>query len=87
MSHHDGHHHHDHHHEKAEMPFEEKLMKLLEHWIKHNDDHAKTYMKWAKEAKHHQFQNIADLIEEAAKMNLEVNKTFEQAIEMVQKNT
>ena len=56
MSHHHDHDHshghahdHDHSHEHAHdhahqthdtLSFEEKMIKLLEHWIKHNDDHA-----------------------------------------------
>ncbi len=83
MSHHhndhDHGHHHDHHHAKAEMTFEEKVLKLLEHWIKHNDDHADTYRGWANQAKENHLEAVAAIIEEAAEMNLAVNEKFEQA--------
>mgnify|MGYP000022356956 CR=1 FL=1 len=42
------HHDHDSH---GEMPFDEKLLKLLNHWIKHNEDHAFNYRNWAEKAK------------------------------------
>ena len=73
------HHHHDHNHGGTEMPFEEKIIKLLEHWIRHNEDHAKTYQEWADQAKQNQLEAVAALIEDVAEMNLEINKKFEQA--------
>jgi len=40
---------HEHNHEiHNSLTFDEKLVKLLEHWIKHNDDHAENYRDWAK---------------------------------------
>jgi len=52
MTHHHHHHHHDHDHEiESTLSFDEKMIKLLEHWVKHNDDHAETYRGWAKKAK------------------------------------
>lgn len=71
------HHHHD--HEPAQMPFPEKMRKLLDHWIKHNDDHASTYQGWANQARQHQLARVAVLIEEAAAMSLAVNERFAQA--------
>ncbi len=89
MSHHHHVHDHDHHqpdhqHGTTEMTFEEKIIKLLEHWIKHNDDHAKTYRGWADQAKENHLEEIAAIIEEAAEMNLAVNEKFEQAKAMIQ---
>jgi hypothetical protein len=83
MSHHDHDHDHkhdhDHHHSSIEMTFEEKIVKLLEHWIKHNDDHAVTYRGWADQAKLNHLDAVAVIIQEAAEMNLAVNEKFEQA--------
>lgn len=96
MSHHDhdDHHHndgharahsHSHHHDHApaEMPFPEKMIKLLDHWIKHNDEHAKTYKGWADQARQNHLGRAALLIEEAAAMSLAVNEKFEQAKALV----
>ena len=79
------HHHHDHNHGGTEMPFEEKIIKLLEHWIRHNEDHAKTYQEWADKAKTHHLTETAALIKDAAGINLEINKKFEQAKTLIQK--
>ena len=88
MSHHhdhDHHHHHEHNHGKSEMPFAEKIIKLLEHWIRHNEDHAKTYQDWADQAKEIHLEKVAVIIKEAAEMNLVVNEKFEQAKALIQK--
>lgn len=92
MSHHHDHNHnhnhdHDHHHHGGtEMTFEEKIIKLLEHWISHNEDHAKTYQDWADQAETHHLTEAAALIKDAAAMNLAVNDKFEQAKALIQKN-
>ncbi len=80
------HHDHNHQHGTTEMTFEEKVVKLLEHWIKHNDDHAKTYQGWADQAKENRMEAVAALIEEAAEMNLAVNEKFEQAKALIREN-
>lgn len=76
--------HHDHRHETAgEMPFEEKITRLLEHWIRHNRDHAATYANWAEKAREKHMDQVANLLEEAARMNLEMNEKFEAAARQV----
>jgi hypothetical protein len=66
------------------MTFGEKIEKLLDHWIKHNDDHAVTYRGWADQAKLNHLEAVAAIIEEAAEMNLAVNEKFEQAKVLIQ---
>jgi len=83
---HDHSHPHDHDHGPVEMSFPEKMMKLLDHWIKHNDDHAKTYQGWADQARQNHLGRAAVLIEEAAAMSLAVNEKFEQAKALVVKD-
>ena len=92
MSHHNHNHDHDHDHDHdhnhhphdTEMTFEEKIVKLLEHWIKHNDDHAQTYRGWADQVTQNHLEAVGAIIEEAAEMNLEINKKFEQAKALIQ---
>ena len=81
------HHHHDHHDHETEstLSFEEKLIKLLEHWIKHNGDHAQTYKDWAQKAKEKGMNTAADLLREAAEMTDRISKKFEQAAQSVKK--
>ncbi len=73
------HHHHD-HDSHDEIPFDEKLIKLLSHWIKHNEDHALNYRNWAEKAKANGKSETAGLLEEAAEMSLTINEKFEAAL-------
>jgi hypothetical protein len=77
MSHH---HHHDHHQEtNGELSFEEKLDKILTHWLKHNEDHAATYQSWALKARDNGMDKAADHLDAAARMTLEINTQFQAA--------
>lgn len=77
------HHHHDHHHTEEEMPFSEKIEKLLQHWIKHNVDHAKTYRDWKVKAEHEHLIKIAGILEEAASTMTDLNEKLEQALQEI----
>ena len=59
------------------------MIKLLDHWVKHNDDHAKTYRDWAEKAKDKDMVQTASLLEEAADMTLLISKKFEAAAGLV----
>ncbi len=59
------HHEHHHHEVKSELTFDEKLIKLLEHWLKHNDDHAGNYRDWAEKARQNQLEAVGALLEDA----------------------
>ena len=81
---HDHDHHHDHHHHEdaaaqPEMTFAQKMEKLLDHWIQHNDDHAISYQGWADQARQRHLDAVADIIEEAAEMNRAMNEKFARA--------
>ncbi len=86
--HHERHHDHDHHHDhchdhphdvQSSMSFDEKIAKLFEHWIKHNDDHARTYKEWSKKAAAENRAAVSSLLDEAADMTLQISKKFEAA--------
>ncbi len=86
MTHHHHHHHHDHDHEiVSTLSFDEKMIKLLEHWVKHNDDHAETYRDWAKKAKEKNMDEAGSLLEDAAEMTLEISKKFEEAARIIRR--
>ncbi len=79
-------HHHDHDHEiVSTLSFDEKMIKLLEHWVKHNDDHAETYRDWAKKAKEKNMDEAGSLLEDAAEMTLEISKKFEEAARIIRR--
>ena len=56
-----------------------KLAVLLSHWIKHNDDHVKEYVKWAETADKHGLQGVADNLKAAAQLILQSNEKFSAA--------
>ena len=61
-------HHHGHAHSHAPLTFSEKLVKLLDHWIQHNDHHAEDYRKWAQDARKNGQTGVADLLESATEL-------------------
>jgi hypothetical protein len=83
MTHHE-HHHHD-HEVKSELTFDEKLIKLLEHWLKHNDDHAGNYRDWAEKARQNQLEAVGALLEDVCDLTAEINAKFESAAKLVRK--
>jgi hypothetical protein len=68
---------------KSDLSFEERLVKLLEHWIKHNQDHSDTYRDWAQKASREGLTDIALLIETAAGKTTRINREFEKAVALV----
>ena len=77
-------HHHKHDHEiQSTLSFDEKMIKLLEHWIKHNGDHAETYRDWAQKAKEKNMREASSLLEDAAEMTLMISKKFEEAAALI----
>ena len=78
------HHHHD-HDVPSTLSFDEKMIKLLEHWIKHNEDHAQTYRDWADKAKEKNMDKAGALLEDAAEMTLMISKKFEEAAALIEK--
>ena len=59
------------------------MVKLLEHWIKHNDDHAENYRDWSKKTKEKGISDIGLLLEEAADMTDLITNKFEKALELI----
>ena len=90
---HHGHggHHHDHHHEhhagdrETSLSFDQKLVKRLQHWISHNDDHAGTYREWARRTADSGMPSVSNLLEEAAQITMEISRKLDEAIRSVPK--
>lgn len=83
MSHHHSHHEqhsHDHHDSGEELAPEEKLVKLLEYWMKHNEGHAQTYRQWAETAGAQSMPEVALQLNEAAEATLAINRQFKAAL-------
>ncbi len=65
---------------QSDLSFQEKLEKLLHHWIKHNDSHADTYRDWMKQAEEEGWVEVADIMKDTADLTIQINKKFEQAL-------
>ena len=74
-----GHYGRDHRFSQAPLSFSEKLSKLLNHWIKHNDHHAQDYRKWAQDARENHQLAVADLLESAADLTDTISDRFREA--------
>lgn len=87
MSHNHEHHHgHKHNHEHGaagSLSFNEKMVKLLDHWVRHNDDHASNYINWAAKARTENLPEAARLLEEAADMTQQISEKFETAAKLI----
>ena len=81
-------HDHNHHHDtQSALTIEQKMVKLLDHWVKHNNDHAQTYRDWAEKANRNKLLEVESLLNDAAEMTLQINEKFRAAIREVAKNT
>jgi len=81
MTHHD-HHHHDHGQEqesKTTMSDKEKLVKLLDHWVAHNKDHADNYTQWSGKAEGMGLEQTARLLRDAADLTHAISDKFIKA--------
>jgi len=79
MSHHHHHHHHD-HDIKSDLTMEQKLEKLVNHWIKHNEDHEKSYREWMAKAEDSGLAKTAKIFGEVAELTSEINTKLKEAL-------
>ena len=80
--HHHDDHHHDHHHKhepKSVMSDREKLAKLLDHWVSHNNDHADNYTQWSGKAEEMGLEQVARLLKDAADLTHAISDKFMRA--------
>lgn len=76
---------HEHNYEiHNSLTFDKKLVKLLEHWIKHNDDHAENYRDWAEKTKEKGMNDVDLLLQDAVDMTELINNKFKKALELIQ---
>lgn len=79
------HHHHEdtHTHDHDSASGKEKLGKLLPYWIKHNEDHAKTYLEWSKKADIEGLKDVVSCLEKASKLTMSINKLLNEAMKKI----
>jgi ferritin len=83
---HDSKHTHAHSHSHAdEMSLEEKLEKLVAHWIDHNDSHKETFLTWAQRAQEHGLDGVAQKINQAGTLSEQVTLLLKQTLSELEK--
>jgi hypothetical protein len=85
---HEKHLHHEHgdpsHPESQAKPSERaKLIKVLEHWIHHNEEHAKSYGEWAKRARSLGEEAIGSILDGIAAETVRQNEKFQEALKLM----
>lgn len=74
---------HEHHHPSGgsgTLTDRDKLRKMIEHWIDHNVEHAKSFEQWAERARDMGEAGVADIIDRAARDMTQLNETFAEAL-------
>lgn len=61
------------------------MIKLLEHWIKHNEDHVASYRDWAQKAQSHGLPEAGDRLSEVAELTAGLTGKFEQILATLKK--
>jgi hemerythrin superfamily protein len=58
----------------------EKLKKMAEHWIAHNEEHARSYRLWANRAKEAGREETGEILEDIAGEMLDQNRKLERIV-------
>ena len=60
-----------------------KLRKMVEHWISHNEDHARSYLLWASRAREVGQDEPGEILEEIASEIVGQNERFKKIIHIL----
>jgi hypothetical protein len=72
---------HEHKHDTPE-PLH-KLTKMVEHWIHHNEDHARSFKDWAERARELGKSEVGTLLQGAAQQSLQQNDQLRKALNLL----
>lgn len=94
---HDHHHEHDHHQGHTHSPVptadeapsptltpHQRLTRMVEHWLHHNEEHAHSFRDWAERAREMGQVGAAVLIEDVARQSLLQNEQLQKALALLQ---
>ncbi|MHC1741949.1 MAG: hypothetical protein AB9873_02840 [Syntrophobacteraceae bacterium] len=68
---------------EAMPPDRAKLIKVLEHWIHHNEEHAKSYGDWAERARKLGEGATAGILDDIAAETVRQNDKFREALNLL----
>jgi ferritin len=71
------------HSHEAEKPLSDrdKLIRMFEHWLQHNEDHARSYEDWAGRARTMGEQEALQLLQDMAVSAREQNERLAKVVE------
>ena len=69
------------------LSFEEKMIKRLEHWVRHNDSHAEAYRDWAEKAKQNDMDGVGLLLENVVEATVLISRKLNEALDTVRKRS
>ncbi|MFP5212796.1 MAG: hypothetical protein ACLGPL_05400 [Acidobacteriota bacterium] len=82
MSHgHDDHHHHSHAH--GTLTESERFIRMVEHWIHHNIEHAESYRDWADKARGMGREEVYLILEDVARGTRLLNDNLEKILTLL----
>ena len=80
---HDRHREHDPHESAETVSGIVKLRKMAEHWISHNEEHARAYKLWAGRAREAGCEEPGEILEEIASEIAKQNERFMKIIHII----
>jgi hypothetical protein len=60
-----------------------KLRKMVEHWVSHNEEHARAYRLWASRAREAGCEEPGEILEEIASEIVEQNERFLKILNII----
>jgi hypothetical protein len=60
-----------------------KLRKMVQHWISHNEEHARSYRLWASRARKAGCEEPGEILEEIASEIVEQNERFKKIVHII----
>jgi len=59
------------------------MIKMIEHWIHHNQDHAKSYREWARRAEEQGHNEVCQILQSIADSTVQQNESMEKALRLL----
>lgn len=60
-----------------------KLRKMAEHWISHNEEHARSYLLWSGKSREMGQMEPAELLEEIASKTMALNERLRKIVQII----
>jgi hypothetical protein len=86
MAHHYSHAGEQHEEPEGKICMPEKLLRIVEFWLHHNEEHAQSYRDWADRARKMGFEEVGHILEVLAGEALLSNRNLERVLSLLKDN-